>query len=184
MPRRPTQPPVECRPWAYRYLRPRSRPRHGFGPTRRTHPPSWSSTCRPTASTTPSAKGTPPPLLVASPIYCPIHENTPGPSALDMSAMNEGRLRFMSTGDPAQTAAGRLTLTVIRDSLTRIVRQRAATDPNLHYLDGLDLYSKTDHAQRPLPDELHPDPATHQHIGERFAHVAFDDSGPFTMEHG
>jgi hypothetical protein len=124
------------------------------------------------------------PLLVASPIYCPIHENTPGPSAPDVSAMREGRLRFMSTGDPAQTAAGKLTLTVIRDSLTRIVRQRAATDPNLHYLDGLDLYSKTDHAKRPLPDELHPDPATHQHIGERFAHLAFGDGGPFIMEHG
>ena len=123
------------------------------------------------------------PLLVASPIYCPIHENTPGPCAPDVSAMSEGRLRFISTGDPAQTAAGKLTLTVIRDELTRIVRQRAATDPHLHYLDGLDLYSKTDHAERPLPDGLHPDPATHQHIGDRFAHLAFGDGGPFTIEH-
>jgi hypothetical protein len=110
-----------------------------------------------------------------------IREGHPGPSAPDVSAMSEGRLRFMSTGDPAQTTAGKLTLTVIRDSLTRIVRQRAATDPNLHYLDGLDLYSNTDHAKRPLPDELHPDPATHQHIGERFAHLAFGDGGPFTI---
>jgi hypothetical protein len=123
------------------------------------------------------------PLLVASPLYCPIHENTPGPCAPDVSAMSEGRLRFISTGDPTQTAAGKLTLTVIRDELTRIVRQRAATDPHLHYLDGLDLYSKTDHAERPLPDELHPGPATHQHIGERFAHLAFGDGGPFTIEH-
>ncbi|MEU5647525.1 GDSL-type esterase/lipase family protein [Streptomyces milbemycinicus] len=123
------------------------------------------------------------PLLVASPIYCPIHENTPGPSAPDLSAMSEGRLRFMATGDPAQTAAGKLTLTVIRNELTHIVRQRAATDPNLHYLDGLDLYNETDHAERPLPDELHPDPATHQHIGERFAHLAFGAGGPFTMEY-
>ncbi|MET8054919.1 lipase, partial [Streptosporangium sp. NPDC005286] len=123
------------------------------------------------------------PLLVASPLYCPIHENTPGPSAPDVNAMSEGRLRFMSTGDPAQTAAGKLTLTVIRDELTRIVRQRAATDPNLHYLDGLDLYGETDYAERPLPDELHPDPATHQRIGERFAHLVFGDGGPFTTEH-
>jgi hypothetical protein len=97
--------------------------------------------------------------------------------------MSEGRLRFISTGDPTQTAAGKLTLTVIRDELTRIVRQRTVADPHLHYLDGLDLYSKTDHAERPLPDNLHPDPATHQHIGERFAHLAFGDGGPFTIEH-
>ncbi|SES48513.1 GDSL-like Lipase/Acylhydrolase family protein [Streptomyces sp. yr375] len=127
------------------------------------------------------------PLLVVSPLYCPIHENTPGPTAPDFSALSEGRVRFMSTGgtgstgDPAQTAAGKLTLTLIRDELTRIVHRRAATDPNLHYLDGLALYGKTDHAKWPLPDELHPDPATHHHIGERFAHLAFGNGGPFTL---
>ncbi|WP_354644706.1 GDSL-type esterase/lipase family protein [Kitasatospora camelliae] len=119
------------------------------------------------------------PLLVTSPLYCPIHETTPGPTAPDLGAMSEGRLRFTSTGDPAQTGAGKLTLTVIRDALSRIVRQRAATDPNLHYLDGLDLYGSTDHAKQPLPDELHPDPATHRHIGERFAHLVFGEDGPF-----
>ena len=37
-----------------------------------------------TASSTPSATATPTtPLLVVSPILCPIHEDTPGPSALD-----------------------------------------------------------------------------------------------------
>ncbi|WP_030355606.1 GDSL-type esterase/lipase family protein [Streptomyces scopuliridis] len=121
------------------------------------------------------------PLLVVSPIYCAIHENTPGPSALDPSAMSEGRLRFVATGDPAQSAAGKLTLTVIRDELARIVQQRAATDPNLHYLHGLDLYGEADHAELPLPDGLHPDPATHQRIGERFARLAFGGR-PFTME--
>ncbi|MFE7787845.1 GDSL-type esterase/lipase family protein [Streptomyces sp. NPDC057460] len=121
------------------------------------------------------------PLLVVSPIYCAIHENTPGPSAPDLSAMSEGRLRFVATGDPAQSAAGKLTLTVIRDELARIVRQRAATDPNLHYLHGLDLYGEADHAELPLPDDLHPDPATHQLIGERFAHLAFA-GGPFATE--
>jgi hypothetical protein len=123
------------------------------------------------------------PLLVVSPLYCPIHENTPGPCAPDVSAMREGRVRFISTGDPAETAAGKLTLTVIRDALARIVRQRAATDPHLHHLDGLDLYGAADHAERPLPDGLHPDPATHRHIGERFARLAFGDGGPFAPEH-
>lgn len=122
------------------------------------------------------------PLVVTSPIYCAIHESTPGPSAPDAGAMSEGRVRFMSTGDPEETAAGKLTLTVIRDELARIVRQRAACDPHLHYLDGLDLYGECDYARRPLPDELHPDPATHRHIGERFAHLAFGDDGPFAAK--
>ncbi|MFI6585090.1 GDSL-type esterase/lipase family protein [Embleya sp. NPDC050493] len=119
------------------------------------------------------------PLLVVSPIHCAIHEHTPGPAAPDPAAMSEGRLRFTATGDPTQTAAGKLTLTVIRDALAGIVRQRADTDPNLHYLDGLDLYGAADQAELPLPDELHPDPAAHRRIGERFAHLAFGADGPF-----
>ncbi|MFD3518257.1 GDSL-type esterase/lipase family protein [Streptomyces sp. NPDC058657] len=118
------------------------------------------------------------PLLIVSPLYCALHENTPGPTAMDLGAMSEGQLRFTATGDPAQTAAGKLTLTVIRDELARIVRQRTAADPNLHYLNGLDLYGEDDHTELPLPDGLHPDAAAHRRIGERFAQLAFHD-GPF-----
>ncbi|MCI4041453.1 GDSL-type esterase/lipase family protein [Streptomyces sp. TRM75563] len=124
------------------------------------------------------------PLLVVSPVCCPIHETTPGPSAPDYSAMSEGRLRFKATGDPAETAAGKLTLTVIRDELARIVAERAATDPHLHYLDGLGLYGEADNAELPLPDDLHPDPATHRLIAERFARLAFGDGGPFRTTGG
>lgn len=120
------------------------------------------------------------PLLVVSPICCPIHETTPGPSAPDYSAMSEGRLRFVAIGDPEESAAGKLTLTVIRDELARIVAQRTPTDPHLHYLDGLDLYGESDHAELPLPDDLHPDPAAHRRIAERFARLAFGHDGPFT----
>ncbi|MFE7536045.1 GDSL-type esterase/lipase family protein [Streptomyces rhizosphaericola] len=119
------------------------------------------------------------PLLVISPIHCPIHEHTPGPSTYDLGAMSEGRLRFTATGDPAETAAGKLTLTVIRDELARLVAGRTATDPHLHHLDGLDLYGENDHADLPLPDDLHPDPATHRLIAERFARLAFGHDGPF-----
>ncbi|HET6856208.1 MAG TPA: GDSL-type esterase/lipase family protein [Streptomyces sp.] len=119
------------------------------------------------------------PLLVVSPIHCPIHEDTPGPSAADLSAMSEGRMRFVATGDPAETGVGKLTLTVIRDQLARIVQQRAATDPNLYYINGLELYGESDHAELPLPDDLHPDSATHRRIGERFADLAFRGDGPF-----
>ncbi|WP_177242349.1 GDSL-type esterase/lipase family protein [Amycolatopsis regifaucium] len=111
------------------------------------------------------------PLLVISPIYCPIHEHTPGPSAMDPGSLSEGKLRFVATGDPAETAAGKLTLTMIRGELARIVKERAATDPNLRYLDGLELYGEADNAESPLPDDLHPDAATHRLIGERFARL-------------
>ena len=89
----------------------------------------------------------------------------------------EGQLRFRATGDPAERAAGKLTLVVIREELDRIVRERAAEDPNLHYLDGLELYGPADADDLPLPDRLHPDAATHRLIGERFAALAFGAGG-------
>jgi hypothetical protein len=111
------------------------------------------------------------PLLVISPIYCAIHEITPGPGAFDVAALTEGRMAFAATGDPAEATeapTGRLTLSVIRDELARIVHERQAHDPNLHYLDGRELYSEADAVEHPLPDNLHPDAATHQTMGERF----------------
>ncbi|MFD0306619.1 GDSL-type esterase/lipase family protein [Streptomyces sp. NPDC127119] len=119
------------------------------------------------------------PLLVVSPILCPIHEDTPGPSAPDLAHMSEGLLKFVAMGDPAETAAGKLTLRVIRDELARIVAQRSKEDPNLHHLDGLRLYGETDFAELPLPDALHPDAATHRRIGERFAAQVFTAEGAF-----
>jgi hypothetical protein len=116
------------------------------------------------------------PLLVVSPILCPIHEDTPGPGAVDFSS---GTLQFAATGDPAERAAGKLTLTVIREELARIVAQRAADDPALYYLDGRDLYGEADAAELPLPDRLHPDGPAHRRIGERFAAHAFGGDGPF-----
>ncbi|MCL2734936.1 MAG: GDSL-type esterase/lipase family protein, partial [Actinomycetia bacterium] len=119
------------------------------------------------------------PLLVISPILCPIHEDTPGPSLPDLSALGEGRIRFAAAGDPAERAAGKLTLRVIRDELARIVAQRAAGDPHLHYLDGRGLYGEADAEKLPLPDALHPDAATHRRMGERFAALAFGQDGAF-----
>ena len=119
------------------------------------------------------------PLLVVSPIYCPIHEDTPGPGAFDLAALATGQVRFRATGDPAERASGKLTLRAIRDELARITAQRAAADPNLHHLDGLDLYCEADFAELPLPDQLHPDTATHRRIAERFAERAFAPDGPF-----
>ncbi|MFG1764573.1 GDSL-type esterase/lipase family protein [Micromonospora parva] len=119
------------------------------------------------------------PLLVVSAILCPVQEDTPGPLAPDLDG---GKLRFKATGDPAERSAGRLTLTIIRDELARIVQQRATDDPNLHYLDGRDLYGEADYAEFPLPDEVHPDGAGHRRIAENFARLAFGDGGPFATK--
>ena len=120
------------------------------------------------------------PLLVVSPILCPIHEETPGPSAADYSRLAEGVLGYVAAGDPAEVAAGKLTLGTIRTELARIVGQRRASDPHLHLLDGRELYGEADHAELPLPDALHPDAETHLRMGERFAARAFGDGGPFS----
>ena len=121
------------------------------------------------------------PLLVISPLFCPIHEQTPGPAAFDPAALADGRLAYIATGDPAEAArggnpVGRLTLEVIREQLAAIVAARAAEDPHIRYLDGLDLYGPADAAQLPLPDALHPGADAHARIGERFAARAFVSS--------
>ncbi|MFK4104948.1 GDSL-type esterase/lipase family protein [Streptomyces sp. NPDC019531] len=122
------------------------------------------------------------PLLVVSPILCPIHEDTPGPCFPDFSEIGEGRLRFRTLGDPAESTSGKLTLQVIREELSRIVRQRSAEDPNLHYLDGRELYGEGDAEELPLPDDLHPDAATHRRMGQRFAGLAFGADGVFASD--
>ncbi|WP_216588488.1 GDSL-type esterase/lipase family protein [Streptomyces brasiliscabiei] len=119
------------------------------------------------------------PLLVVSPILCPIHEDTPGPSAPDLTGLAEGRLRFRAMGDPDDLTPGKLTLRVIREELAAVVAQRAEEDPHLHHLDGLTLYGDRDAATHPLPDDLHPDAETHHLIGERFADRVFTAKGPF-----
>jgi hypothetical protein len=119
------------------------------------------------------------PLLVLSPIHCAMHEDTPGPTAPDLSSLGTGQMLLRATGDPAERALGKLSLGVIREQLAKIVRQRAAQDPNLHYLDGRALYGEADEAELPLPDRLHPNALAHRRIGERFARLAFGPQGPF-----
>lgn len=124
------------------------------------------------------------PLLVVSPLLCPIHEDTPGPVDIDLTALGTGQLRWRATGDPADVANGKLTLRIVRDELARIVAQRVAEDPNLHYLDGRDLYGEADSAELPMPDDLHPDATAHRRIGERFTKLAFGPSGLLSEHSG
>lgn len=111
------------------------------------------------------------PLYLVTPIFCGIHEQTPGPGALDPEAFGCGELQFTATGTAGDTAMGRLTLEAIRDALGEVFAHR--DDPNLHLVDGLGLYGAADAERLPLPDGLHPSPEAHQLIGERFAAQVF-----------
>ncbi|WP_432947436.1 GDSL-type esterase/lipase family protein [Kribbella sp. CA-253562] len=121
------------------------------------------------------------PLLLVSPIFCAVHENTPGPGAFDPATLGTDAVQFMATGQPGDTAQGRLTLRVIRSALQEIVEARS-DDANLHYLDGLSLYGEADAEVCPLPDGLHPGAETHALIGTRFADLAFTAGGPFVNQ--
>jgi len=117
------------------------------------------------------------PLVLVTPIFCGIHEDTPGPGAFDVAALAAGQARFVATGGD-DLSNGRLTLRVVRDALATVAGRRA-DDPHLHLLDGLALYGAADAEEHPLPDALHPDAVTHRLIGERFAARAFAADGPF-----
>jgi hypothetical protein len=123
------------------------------------------------------------PLIVIGPLHCPIHETTPGPGSFDTEALAAGTVRFVALGDPADAVVAnaglrRLTLSGIREQLTEIVTRRQADDPHLSHVDGLDLYGPGDEATHPLPDNLHPDAATHRLIAQRFVALAWPDERP------
>lgn len=98
------------------------------------------------------------PILVISAIWCPFHEDTPGPTMIEGSELY-GKER------PTELATGALTLTRTRKILEEIVAKRA--DVNLHYMNGLTLFSQNDEDN--LPDKLHPNSAGYRLMGERFA---------------
>ena len=104
------------------------------------------------------------PILVISPIVCPIVEDCPGPTSID-PASPPGAEVFRTTGRPKELAEGKLSLSIIRRVLADIVAQRAAGDPHLSYLDGLELFGMGFLEAMPLPDLLHPGPAGHRRIG-------------------
>lgn len=118
------------------------------------------------------------PLIIISPLFCGIHEDTPGPGTFDTASLGTDSVQFIATGTKGDTASGKLTLRVIRDALEQVVSSRS-DDPNLHYIDGLRLYGENDAIALPLPDGLHPGTEGHELIGRRFAEIAFGEGGPF-----
>ena len=104
------------------------------------------------------------PIVVISPIYCPGAETRPGPTVPD------GRGKFVTIDGFEQFRAGCLSLERIREIIGTVVEsRRAAGDSRLHYVDGLSLFGTDD--RHDLPDDLHPNPAGYQRMGERFAPV-------------
>ena len=109
------------------------------------------------------------PLVVISPILCPMVEDCPGPTEIDRSSPDDAVL-FHTLGRPKELAYDKLSLRIIRDVLREVVdRRRAAGDTALTYLDGRELYGEAEWASLPMPDLLHPDDAGQRHIGARFA---------------
>ncbi|MCH6230913.1 GDSL-type esterase/lipase family protein [Microbacterium sp. CFH 31415] len=103
------------------------------------------------------------PILLVSPILCPMHEDAPGPTVTDPET-GERRGTPVGTPDPFNPP---LTLRSVREILQDVVRTRAVADRALFYLDGLDLFGAGDIAE--LPDGLHPSAAGYLMIAERFA---------------
>ncbi len=103
------------------------------------------------------------PIVVISPIICPSVETLPGPTLMDPDV---GTFVSMAS-DP--DAADALTLERIRAILSDVVVERAHVDPNISYLDGLELFDNDDVALGMLPDGLHPNEAGYLLMAQRFA---------------
>ncbi len=113
------------------------------------------------------------PILVVSPIICPMAEDHPGPTIPD----GQGGFRIVPEG-PAELRATSLTLQRIRAIVADAVESRRAQgDTNLFTFSGLELFDESDAPT--LPDGLHPDGDGYVRIGERFAALAFGPGRPF-----
>jgi len=102
------------------------------------------------------------PVVVIGPIFCPAHEETPGPTMSENGTVRGSDI-------PRRPNDGQLTLVEIRKILASIVESRAANDPNLYFLDGLRLFGAGDAEY--LPDGLHPNAAGYELMGKRFTAI-------------
>jgi lysophospholipase L1-like esterase len=114
------------------------------------------------------------PILVISPIICPVAEEHAGPT---LSKPN-GPIYVMDRAPELMT--GSLTLSRIRELLATVVAQRmSAGDENLYTMNGLDLFGPDDVSD--LPDGLHPNAEGYRRMGERFYESAFERNGVFAQ---
>ncbi len=109
------------------------------------------------------------PLLLISPIICPVAEDHPGPTL----SHADGTVYVIDR--PVELSTGVLSLSRIRELLTLVASQRR--DANLLLMHGYDLFGPDDVGD--LPDGLHPNAAGYQRMGERFFAAAFGAGGAF-----
>lgn len=113
------------------------------------------------------------PIALVSPIFCPAAEDHPGPTVTGANG------RFGVIARSAELSLGALTLVRIRELLGAVVAaRRTHGDANVHLIDGLTLFGAEDAGD--LPDDLHPNPAGYQRMGERFNAIAFAPGGPLS----
>lgn len=108
------------------------------------------------------------PIVVISPITCPILEDAPGPTDFDPDT---GQVRTNAT---RPYAADSLTLNRIRPLLQGLVSTRRSSDAALHYLDGRHLFGAADAAAGMLADGLHPDESGYRIMGGRMTRLLRD----------
>jgi hypothetical protein len=115
------------------------------------------------------------PIVLISPIACPIHEDVPGPTVEVDGADAE-----LYTGTPRPEGEEEaLTLRRIRAIAEAVVSARAGSDSALFYQDGRELLGEDD-ADR-LYDNLHPDGEGYRLMGTRFAAITATPGSPLGM---
>ena len=110
------------------------------------------------------------PIVVMTPIICPVAEDHPGPTRVV-----DGTCEVVPR--PPALGVGALTLRRVRELMATVVDERRTDDPHLHLVDGLDLFGPDDVAD--LHDGLHPDAAGYRRIADRWHDRIHGHGGPF-----
>jgi hypothetical protein len=98
------------------------------------------------------------PIVLVTPIICPVHEQGPGPTV-----PGPGK-QAAAVARPPELSVGALSLSRLRELITDAYGGRR--DPNLHLVNGLALFGEADIED--LYDGLHPTPVGYLRIAERF----------------
>ena len=117
------------------------------------------------------------PILIVSPLLCPVHEHNPGPTMWGTDGV------IFAPARGGDISSGALTVSRVRQLIdTAVTRRRAAGDGSLHVLDGRVLLGSGDVDN--LHDGLHPSVAGQAKIAERFVESVFGPGGVFAESTG